>query len=135
MKVLLDSGVWWRRTLDLPMSPALTRILNEEVTEWWLSPLSITEMFYKVTHRNLPAPGKSGWLAEALNGYRLAPLSFEAGKLAGEWPWEHGDPVDRCLAAIASTEGLILVHTDTRLANLAGFPQRFFPAKNPARKD
>jgi PIN domain nuclease of toxin-antitoxin system len=132
MKALLDSGVWWRRTLDLPMPPALANFLRDEITEWWLSPLSITEMFYKVAHRKLPAPTRSGWLAEALSGYRLAPFSFEAGRLAGEWPWEHGDPVDRCLAAIASTQGLTLIHTDTVLKDLRGFPQRFFPLKTPS---
>ena len=132
MKALLDSGVWWRRTLDLPLPASLRKFLQDDVTEWWLSPLSVTEMFYKVTHRGLPAPQKAGWLAEALSGYRLAPFTFEAGQLAGEWPWKHGDPVDRCLAAIASTQRLTLIHTDTRLKNLDGFPQRCFGLRNLA---
>ncbi len=134
MKALLDSGIWWRHALELPMSSSLSNFLRDEVTEWWLSPLSISEMLYKVTHRKFPAPNKPGWIAESLNGYRLAPFSFEAGQLAGEWPWEHGDPVDRCLAAIATTQRLTLIHTDIVLKDLQGFPQKFFPLKNPSAK-
>jgi PIN domain nuclease of toxin-antitoxin system len=44
------------------------------------------------------------------------------------WDWSHGDLVDRTLAAIAAETGLVLVHTDTVLKGLPGFPQRYFPA-------
>ena len=127
MKVLLDTGVWWRRTFGLPIQPALRRFLEQAVTEWWLSPLSVAEMTYKITHKGLPAPKDPGWLVLALQGYNLAPISFEAGRVAGSWPWKHGDPVDRCLAAVALVEGLTLVHTDTKLKRFSGFPQRYFP--------
>lgn len=128
MKALLDSGVWWRKSGRLPMKKALADFLNHEVTEWWLSPFSVAEMVYKVKHKKLPAPAGENWLEEALQGYRAAPFSMAAGKLAGEWTWKHGDPVDRCLAAVALTEGLTLIHTDTILKSLEGFPQIYFPA-------
>ncbi|MCW5558652.1 MAG: PIN domain-containing protein [Verrucomicrobiae bacterium] len=127
MRALIDSGLWWRRYHGLPLSRRLTRFLEEEVGEFWLCPISVQEMLYKWRHRQLPAPDPAGWLAEATSGYRLAPVTFEAGRIAGLWEWPHGDPVDRLLAAVAQTEGLTLVHTDQRLRPLIGFPQRYFP--------
>jgi PIN domain nuclease of toxin-antitoxin system len=128
MKALLDSSVWWRRTLDLPMKKPLADFLAHDVSEWWLSPLSVAEMTYKVAHKKLPAPQLADWVTAATTGYRIAPFSLDAGKIAGEWTWAHGDPVDRMLAAIALVEGLTLIHTDTKLKKLAGFPQLYFPA-------
>lgn len=130
MKVLLDSGVWWRRTFNLPMDAKLVSFLKNEVTEWWLSPFSIAEMVYKVKHRGLAAPDRPEWFQEAVKGYNLAPLTFESGRAAGDFPWTHGDPVDRMLAATALVEGLTLIHTDTKLKELTGFPHRYF--KNAA---
>lgn len=127
MRALIDSGLWWRRYHGLPMSRRLARFLEQEVSEFWLCPLSLQEMLYKWRHRKLPAPDPAGWLAEATSGYRLAPVTFEAARVAGLWEWPPGDPVDRLLAAVAQTEGLTLVHTDQRLRPLTGFPQRYFP--------
>jgi PIN domain nuclease of toxin-antitoxin system len=128
MKVLLDSGVWWKYALHLPFKKSLSDFLAGPDIEWWLSPFSVVEMLYKVEHRKLPAPTHKGWLDEAVAGYRVAPFSMAAGIKAGRWEWEHGDPVDRCLAAIALTEGLTLIHTDTVLRDLHGFPHKYFPA-------
>ena len=126
MKALIDSGVWWKRYHGLPLHPKLVEALNR-VTEWHLCPLSVEEMLYKWRHRKLPAPPVAHWLAHSLQGYRPALLTFESAHLAGTWDWQHGDPVDRALAAIAKTEGLTLIHTDTVLKELPGFPQQYFP--------
>jgi PIN domain nuclease of toxin-antitoxin system len=128
MKVLLDSGVWWKLSMRVPLKKPLADFLAYDVTEWWLSPFATTEMLYKVNHKRLTAPADAGWLEEALRGYRIAPFSLAAGIQAGSWKWAHGDPVDRCLAAIALSEGLTLIHTDTVLKKLPGFPQLYFPA-------
>ena len=128
MKVILDSGVWWRMSLRLPMKKPLADFLKHDVTEWWLSPFAASEMLYKVNHKKLVAPADADWLAEAVRGYRIAPFSLAAGIRAGNWNWQHGDPVDRCMAAIAVEEGLTLIHTDKILKDLTGFPQRYFPA-------
>lgn len=85
-------------------------------------------MLYKIEHKNFPAPQGERWLDEMLRGYRSAPITFESGKQAGAWKWNHGDPVDRCLAAIALVEGLTLIHTDQTLKELKGFPHLYFPA-------
>ena len=128
MKVLLDSGVWWRKSGKLPMKKPLADFLEHDVTEWWVSPFAMSEMIYKVKHKKLPAPQGENWLADALRGYRIAPFSLAAGIRAGNWNWQHGDPVDRCMAAIAVEEGLTLIHTDRILKDLTGFPQLYFPA-------
>lgn len=135
MRALIDSGVWWNRYHGLPMHSGLVAAL-ETVTEWNLCPLSIEEMLFKWRHKNktLPAPDPETWLADSLQGYRPALLTFESAQVAGLWEWKHGDPVDRALAAIAKVEGLTLIHTDTTLKDLPGFPQRYFPnvLKNPS---
>ena len=56
MKVLLDSGVWWRKSGKLPMKKPLADFLEHDVTEWWVSPFAMSEMIYKVKHKKLPAP-------------------------------------------------------------------------------
>lgn len=134
MKALIDSGIWWRRFHRLPLPKKLEEAFDE-VTEWWLSPLSVAEMLFKWRHKpgTLPAPPPEIWLERSLQGYRLAPLTFEAARLAGTWGWKHGDPVDRLLAGIAKAGDLTLWHTDTKLKGLPGFPQRYFaaPSKHP----
>lgn len=129
MKVLLDSGIWWRRFHQLPLAPNLKALLAHPDTEFWLCPVSVEEMLFKWRHKphHLPAPHPDTWLMESLRGFRLAPVTWAAARLAGLWDWQHGDPVDRLLAAVAKTEDLTLVHTDTVLKDLPGFPQRYFP--------
>lgn len=127
MRALIDSGLWWRRYHGLPLSRPLALCLELKVSEFWLCPVSIQEMLYKWRHRKLPVPDPSGWITDAIRGYRIAPVTFDAGQLAGLWEWTHGDPVDRLLAAVAQTEGLTLIHTDLRLRSLPGFPQLYFP--------
>ena len=48
-----------------------------------------------------------------------------AAMTAGLWDWDHGDLVDRTLAAIAKDKGLTLIHTDKVLKNFTGFPQKW----------
>jgi PIN domain nuclease of toxin-antitoxin system len=129
MRLLIDSGVWWWHFHGLPLDPALSALMRDGTHEFHLCPLSIAEMLYKWRHKpgQLPAPHPDQWLENSLKNYRLAHLSKDAARLAGIFDWKHGDPVDRCLAALAKTEGLTLIHTDTVLKDLPGFPQRYFP--------
>ena len=68
MKVILDSGVWWRMSLRLPMKKPLADFLKHDVSEWWLSPFAAAEMLYKVNHKKLIPPADGDWLAEAVRG-------------------------------------------------------------------
>jgi len=129
MKLLLDSGVWWWQYHRLPLAPGLRALLATPGAALYLCPLSVTEMLYKWRHKpkRLPGPPPAQWLAHSLTGFHLAPFTWEAAELAGLWEWPHGDPIDRALAAVAQVQNLTLVHTDTVLRGLAGFPQKYFP--------
>jgi PIN domain nuclease of toxin-antitoxin system len=126
MRALLDTGVWFRRYHRLPMSRALRQYLDE-VTEFYLSPLSIAEITYKWQRGKLPQiPEPRTWVAHAVENFIMIDLSSAAALQAGLWPWAHGDLVDRSLAALAAESGVTLVHTDKVLRDLAGFPQKWF---------
>jgi len=126
MRALLDTGVWFRRYHQLPMSSALRRYLDE-VTEFYLSPLSVAEISYKWQRGKLPqVPDPQTWVAHSLENFLLLDLSPAAALRAGLWPWRHGDLVDRALAAISAESELTLVHTDKVLRDFPGFPQKWF---------
>ena len=126
MRALLDTGVWFRRYHRLPMSRALRQYLDE-VTEFYLSPLSIAEITYKWQRgKLLQVPDPRTWVAHAVENFIMIDLSPAAALQAGLWPWAHGDLVDRALAAISSESEITLVHTDKILRDLPGFPQKWF---------
>ena len=126
MRALLDTGVWFRRYHRLPMSSELRRYLSE-VTEFYLSTLSVEEITYKWLRGKLPQiPDPRTWVAHAVENFIMVDLSPAAALQAGLWPWAHGDLVDRSLAALAAESGVTLVHTDKILRDLPGFPQKWF---------
>jgi PIN domain nuclease of toxin-antitoxin system len=129
MKVLLDTGVWFRRYHRLPLRPSLGEFLDTEVTEFHLCPLSVAEIAFKWQRGLLPGiPDPSAWLEHSLENFVLEHPSPSAARQAGLWNWNHGDLVDRLLAAVASETGLPLIHTDRVLKTLRDFPQRYFPS-------
>jgi PIN domain nuclease of toxin-antitoxin system len=131
MKVLLDTGVWWRWMTKGPLRRTLLEFLDKEASEFYLCPLSVLEAFYKVERQRLSEPQDKDWRTRIVEGFKLAPVTFESARLAAEWTWAHGDPVDRILAAVAATQNLTLVHTDRVLKDFAGFPQRYFKSMLP----
>lgn len=129
MKVLLDTGVWFRRYHRLPLRPSLARFLEGEVTGFHLCPLSVAEIAFKLQRGRLPGiPDPSRWTGHALENIILEHASPPAALQARLWDWNHFDLVDRLLAAIAGETGLVLIHTDRVLKGLHGFPQRYFPS-------
>jgi len=91
MQALLDTGVWFRRYHRLPMSRALRNHLDQ-VTEFYLSPLSVAEISYKWQRGKLPeVPDPQTCVAHSLENFPLLDLSPEAALKAGLWPWAHGD--------------------------------------------
>jgi len=128
MKVLVDTGVWFRRYFGLPMKPSLRRCLEGEVAEFHLCPLSVAEIAFRWRRGRLPGvPDPALWVEHSLENYVAEPPSVAVCRQAGLWDWPHGDLVDRILAAIAAERDLVLVHTDSVLKGLSGFPQRYFP--------
>jgi len=126
MRALLDTGVWFRHYHRLPMSRALRQYLNS-ITEFYLSPLSVAEISFKWQRGKLPqVPDPTTWTGHALENFILLDLWAPAALRAGLWPWDHGDLVDRSLAALAVESDITLVHTDKVLRDLGGFPQKWF---------
>lgn len=128
MRVLLDTSVWWPYMARGPLRQVLRTFLENTVTEFLLCPLSVWEIERKIVLGQAVAPRDPDWRDSVTRGFGWVHLGAESARLAAGWPWEHKDPVDRMLAAIAQTEGVPLVHTDTKLKNLSGFPQRYFQA-------
>ena len=126
MRALIDTGVWFRRYHRLPLSAALENFLADEITEFFLSPISILEITYKWRHGRLPCPPPEQWLDDAVEHYRLLPVTLTIAQRAGLWEWTHGDPADRLITATATSHELTLIHTDLGLKTLRGFPQRYF---------
>lgn len=132
-RYLLDSGVWWRYQARGPLAKGAVELIEADGNELWISPLSVYEILRKISRGKLSAPRDTAWQDRILAGYRMTQVTGPAARLAAEWPWENRDPFDRMLAATAKIEGLTLVHTDTVLKGLAGFPQLYFkaPSENP----
>jgi len=128
MKILLDTGVWFRRYHQLPLKPSLAEFLENEGNEFHLCPLSVAEIAFKWHRGRLPGiPSPEQWVEHSLENFLLVHPNPAAARQAGLWEWDHGDLVDRLLAAIAAESDLLLVHTDRVLKKLGGFPQRYFP--------
>ena len=125
-RYLLDTSVWWRFVTSGPLDPKAIRLLNQHRLDLWLSPLSVMGVERKIALGKLVEPNVTGWREQVVAGFHVAELTFAAARLAAQWSWEHRDPWDRMLAAIAKTEDLTLLHTDTVLKELSGFPQRYF---------
>lgn len=128
MKALIDTGVWFRRYHGLPMKASLSKFLEEGVEEFHLCSLSVAEITFKWRRGRLPGvPDPEEWLSHSLRSYQIRVPDYAVCHRAGNWEWDHGDLVDRILAATAVEKGLVLVHTDSVLRDLSGFPQRYFP--------
>ena len=128
MQALLDTGVWFRRYHRLGMKASLKKFLDSEVETFHLCTMSIAELTFKWRRGRLPGvPDPKAWLDHSIEDFVIQAPSANACLEAGLWDWTHVDLIDRTLAAIAAEQGLTLIHTDVRLKDLEGFPQRYFP--------
>lgn len=75
MKVLLDTGVWFRRYHGLPMGRALKSFLDHEVTEFHICQLSVAEICYKWQRGRLPGvPDPAKWVVHSLENFIIQNL-------------------------------------------------------------
>ncbi len=130
MKLLIDTGVWFRFYHGLPLSKRLKSLMEQSESELYLCPLSVFEILFKWQRHRLPPVVQSPhlWLVDALAGYQIINPTVNDAIIAGLWQWDNSDPMDRLITAVAYNNDLVLIHTDTRLKNLTGFPQMYFPA-------
>ena len=128
MRVLADTGVWFRFVRRLPLPGKVEAVLADSGTQRYLCPISSMEIIRKWESGKLPCPNPRDWLDRALEGFEVLPITEPIARLAALWEWVHKDPADRLIAATAEQHGIELWHTDTILRKLAGFPHRYFKA-------
>lgn len=128
MRILADTGVWFRFVRRLPTPRKLETAFEDPGNQRCLCPISSMEIVRKWRTGRLPCPDPSTWLDLALEGFEILPINEPIARQAALWEWEHRDPADRLIAATARWHGIELWHTDTVLQKLTGFPQRYFKA-------
>jgi PIN domain nuclease of toxin-antitoxin system len=126
LRLVVDTGVWFRFVRRLPLPKMIETVLADHGTERLLSPISSMEIVRKWQTGKLPCPDPHHWIDRALDGFEILPITEPIARIAALWPWEHRDPADRLIAATAERHSVELWHTDTLLRTLKGFPQHYF---------
>jgi PIN domain nuclease of toxin-antitoxin system len=126
MKIFFDTGVWLRWYGGLPLPKQLKTFVTENAEAVLLSSTSIYEVTFKFKLGKLPIPDPRTWIDDSLKGIVEVAPSSSICAAAAEWDWPHRDPFDRIITASAVASGAVLVHTDGKLQELAGFSQRYF---------
>ena len=125
MKLLLDTHIWlWILGEPARLGKRLCRILEDEASEFWLSPLSVWEVLLLAEKGRISLlPTAPEWVAVAMGKVpmREAPLTWEVALATQRVHLPHRDPVDQFLAATARVFDLTLVTADTRLLRGKGF--------------
>ena len=120
MKLLLDTHIWiWMRQEPKRLSPRIQQQLQEPANELWLSPVSTWEVLLLHAKRKVKLEVEAdAWVAEAVEGFREAPLTHEIVVVSQQLPLPHADPADRFLAATAKVLDLTLITADRKLLGL-----------------
>ncbi len=118
-ELLLDTHVWaWYVAGGGSLPGSLRRILDEDPTKLWLSPVSIWELgvLERKGRVRLTEPFDD-WVRAALDAVPLkdAPLTRGIALRTRSLALRHHDPGDRFLAATALVLGIRLVTTDREL--------------------
>jgi PIN domain nuclease of toxin-antitoxin system len=126
MRLLLDTHIWlWSRLEPAHLARRVSRALENEGNELWLSPLSVWETLLLAEKRRiLLTPTAEEWLAIALTRVPMkeAPVTLEVALATQQIHLPHRDPVDQFLAAAARVFDLTLVTADARILAGKGFP-------------
>jgi PIN domain nuclease of toxin-antitoxin system len=128
VRILVDSGIWFRFARRLPQATKLQAALDDPDNKKYLSAISSMEIVRKWQTGRLPCPNPEEWIDEALQGFEVISINETVARQAALWTWEHRDPSDRLIAATAAIHRIELYHSDTVLEKLSGFPQRYFKA-------
>ena len=128
MRVLVDTGVWFRFVRRLPQAKTIEEVLSDSRTRRHLCAISVMEIVRKWRLGKLDCPDPETWLETALEGFQVIAVDEPIARHAALWDWELKDPADRLIAAAAKIHAVELWHSDTVLRELKGFPQRYFKA-------
>ena len=75
MRVLADTGVWFRFVRRLPLPRKVETILADSGTQRCLCPISSMEIVRKWHSGKLPCPNPEDWLDQALQGFEILPVT------------------------------------------------------------
>jgi PIN domain nuclease of toxin-antitoxin system len=121
MKILLDTHIWiWHLIGSAEMGRKHRRILEDDSSEIWLSPISIWETSLLIERKRLPVKQTAKeWINAALIEFPIkeASLTFSIANRSRIIKLSHEDPADRFIAATAAEMKLTLLTADHRLKN------------------
>jgi PIN domain nuclease of toxin-antitoxin system len=105
------------------LSSRVTKELNHQENEIWLSPISVWEALLLFRKKRIQITTDfTTWLASSLSMLPVieAPLTFEVARTLPITEMPHNDPADLFLAATAKAFGLTLVTADRSLIGTEG---------------
>ena len=124
VRLLLDTHIWiWSLLEPGRLTPRVSRALQNQANEIWISPISIWELLMLVERgRVILKMSVEEWMAQALAvaPMKEAPLTIEVALATRRVQLSHRDPADAFLVATAQVFELILVTADTRLLAAKG---------------
>lgn len=125
MKLLLDTHIWLWSLLDpAKLTKRVRGALRSEMSELWLSPISIWELQVLVEKGRVEIETDvDTWVDEAARVAPLkeAPLTNAVVRALSTIETPHQDPADRFLAATAAILDLQLVTSDENLLGGKGY--------------
>ena len=119
LRLLLDTHIWlWSALEPSRLSKRVSRALEDEKHELWLSPMSVWEALVLARKKRVvldPTPER--WVRRALDALPIheAPSNHEVAIRSEAISLGHDDPADRFLVATALVHDLTLVTADRRL--------------------
>ena len=119
MTALLDTHTWiWYLRASSRLGRVHRRIIENESSELWLSPVSIWEAHLLIENGRLKVgEPPAAWIRSSLHALRVkeAPLTFAIAERSRSVHLPHDDPADRFIAATAIEMKLTLLTQDERL--------------------
>ncbi|MDA1278106.1 MAG: type II toxin-antitoxin system VapC family toxin [Verrucomicrobia bacterium] len=123
--LLLDSNIWFKHYWRLPMPEQMQRRMETE--ELAFSPVSALEIATKIRKGHFPGiPPIEQWLAAAVDGYLIAPVTPEIAAAAGADKRGHQDPADRMLVHTALAHRFTFIHSGSMIRKRTDLQQAYF---------
>lgn len=123
MKLLLDTHLLlWAAGKSDRLSDDTRSILNDPDNELFFSAASLWEIAIKSNLGRIDFQVNVRILRRGLfdNGYRELPINSEHAVATDSLPQIHKDPFDRILVAQATVEGIVLLTSDSLVAQYPG---------------
>jgi PIN domain nuclease of toxin-antitoxin system len=117
MKELLDTHTFlWYVKGDLQLSSAAKELLEDNLTDKYISLASIWELAIKISLNKLKLTKKLGvFISEYIhvNNFYLLDIKIEHIDLLSDLPFHHKDPFDRLLISQSIIENLPIISKDS----------------------